>query len=159
MTRTRPSRPALATVVFALMLVLSGCGIRIPADPDGTLERISGGDLRVGASPAAGLVSVNGDEVSGSMAVAVNGFAASREAHVVWTVGSEEELVDGLENGRLDLAIGGMTEQTPWSERVSVTRSYPALSPDGREIVFLLPMGENALQSALEGYLDDKAGK
>lgn len=148
----------LATIVTAT-IALTGCGIRIPTDPSGSLDRITGGDLRVGASPAKGTVDVDGDEVSGPVATAVEGFAASRDARIVWTIGSEEELVDDLEDGRLDLAIGGMTEQSPWSERVSVTRAYPALSDEGRKVVLLLPMGENALQSVLEEFLDEEVGQ
>ncbi len=78
----------------------------------------------------------------------------------MWTIGSEEDLVDGLERGGLDLAIGGMTERTPWSERVSVTRGYRGYrgvpSGHGEPVVILLPLGENRLQSALEQYLDEQ---
>ena len=38
----------LVTVVTALF---AGCGVTIPTDPEGTLERVSGGTLRVGVSP------------------------------------------------------------------------------------------------------------
>jgi len=146
----------LATVVALAMLALSGCGIRIPTDPDGTLDRVTGGDLRVGASPAWRIVDVSDGRVSGRLPELVEGFATAHDARVIWTVGSEEELVDGLEDGQLDLAIGGMTDASPWSERVSVTRAYPQLAPDGRGIVVLMPMGENALQAALEEYLDEE---
>ena len=147
--------------IMMLMLgatVLAGCGVSIPADPEGTLDRVSGGVLRAGASPSDGLVDVDvrTDTVSGPLADVVDGFARSRGARVEWTVASEEELVDALEKGRLDLAVGGITDATPWSDRVSVTRGFPGIpGADGRSVVLLLPMGENALQSALEAYLDD----
>jgi len=149
-----------AAVLAAVMAVaLTGCGLTVPTDPEGTLDRITGGELRVGASPSAGLVATIGEgadvEVSGPLPALIEGFAAEREARIAWTVGGEEELVDGLEAGDLDLVIGGITDATPWVDRASVTRGYPGLpGADGRSIVLLLPLGENALQSALETFLD-----
>ncbi|WP_374315412.1 hypothetical protein [Microbacterium sp.] len=150
---------ALAAVVVAAT-GLAGCGLRLPVDPDGTLDRVSGGELRVGASPSGDLVLIDGDEVSGPLPDLVEGFAETRDAQVVWTVDSEEDLVDGLVDGRLDLAIGGMTASTPWSAQVSVTRGYPGVpESQGADVAVLLPLGENALQAALETYLDREAGR
>ncbi len=73
---------------------------------------------------------------------------------------SEESLVDGLESGALDLAVGGMTDPTPWSDRVSVTRGFTGIpGAEDTPVVFLLPMGENATQSALERYLDEELAR
>jgi len=142
-----------AALVLALAAGLTACGI--PADPEGTLSRIDAGTVRVGASPHGELVVVDGRDVSGPLADLVEGFAASRGAQVEWTVDSEEALVDDLEGGRLDLAIGGMTDQTPWVERASATRGYTGIPGAGEaSVVILLPLGENATQAALESYLD-----
>lgn len=148
---------ALAAAVA--VTVLAGCGISVPTDPLGTLDRITGGELRAGVSPSDGLAVATGvgedAEVSGPLPSVIEEFGADREATVTWTVGSEEDLVDLLERGELDLAIGGMTDATPWSERVSVTRGYPDLpGADGRRVVVFVPLGENAMQSAVETYLD-----
>ncbi|NYE21454.1 hypothetical protein [Microbacterium immunditiarum] len=140
--------------------VLSGCGTRIPADPDGTLDRVTHGTLRVGASPSGTLVVVDDGRVRGPLVELIEGFAAERDANLEWTVDSEEDLVDDLEGGRLDLAIGGMTDKTPWADRVSVTRGYPDVPGSGdASVVVLLPMGENALQAALETYLDEELSR
>lgn len=139
------------------MLLASACGI--PRDPDGTLDRVTGGSLRVGASPHDSLVIVDDGEVSGSLATLVEGFADALDAEIEWTIDSEEGLVDRLERGSLDLAIGGMTDATPWVDRVGVTRAYSQIpGAAGSPVVVLLPMGENALQAALETYLDREAG-
>jgi len=150
-------------LLVSAMLVLGGCGV--PVDPGGTLERIDAGILRAGASASGGLVVVSTPaagqpvDVTGPLADLVEGFAETRGARVVWTSGSEEELVDGLEDGSLDLAIGGMTDATPWADRASVTRGYSDIpGADGRSIVLLLPLGENGTQSALERYLDEELG-
>jgi len=155
-------RRALATAVLsaAAAIALTGCGLTIPTDPDGTLERVDGGVLRVGASPSEGLVEVSGDAVAGPLPTLVEEFATSRDARVEWTVGSEEDLADGLEHGELDLAVGGMTDTTPWTETVSVTRAYDDLpGASGRSVVLLVPMGENAMQSALEAFLDTEVSR
>ena len=45
--------------------------------------------------------------------------------------------------------------ETPWVDRVSVTRGFDDLpGVDAGGVVFLLPMGENGLQAALETFLD-----
>lgn len=115
-----------------------------------------GGELRAGASASGELVTVDGDEVAGPLAELVEDFAETLDARVEWTVGSEEELVHGLESGGLDLAIGGMTDQTPWADRVAVTRAYPSVPSADAPVVMLLPMGENAWMSELERFLDQE---
>lgn len=142
---------------LALTAVLGGCGL--PVDPDGTLDGARGGELRVGASPSGGLVVVDGGDVSGPLPDLIEGFAGSIDARVTWTVDSEEDLVDALATGDLDLAIGGMTEATPWARQASVTRACTTIpGADGAAVVVLLPLGENGLQAALEVYLDEEAG-
>lgn len=152
--RRRAARIALALAVLAT----TGCGITIPTDPDGTLQRIeSSGELRAGATPADDALVIDGSEVSGPLADLVEGFASDHGARVEWVMASEESLVDELENGALDLAVGGMTDATPWVDRVSVTRGFTGIpGSNGKPLVALLPLGENALQSAFEQYLDDE---
>jgi ABC-type amino acid transport substrate-binding protein len=154
------ARAALAVVLAASVTTLSGCGLEIPTDPDGALDRITGGELRVGASPSGDLVVVDGTVVDGALADLIEGFAREHDATVEWSVDSEEDLVADLEEGSLDLAIGGITAATPWAERVSVTRGYPGI-PDsgGADVAVLLPLGENGLQAALETYLDGEVSR
>lgn len=148
-----------AVMAVLLAVVVAGCAVQIPSDPRGTLDRVTGGILRVGASPSGALVRVDAGAAPGPLADLVEGFARERGAELDWTVGSEEDLVDGLEEGTLDVAIGGMTDATPWSDRVSVTRFYTGIAGAGeRAVVLLLPLGENALQSALEAFLDEEVG-
>ena len=40
----------MAAAILAGALALTACGTSFPSDPDGTLDRVSGGTLRVGAS-------------------------------------------------------------------------------------------------------------
>lgn len=142
-----------------IVLCASGCGVTVPSDPQGTLDRVRHGELRAGASASGDLVTVDGSDVGGSLAGLVEDFAASEDAKVTWTVGSEEDLVDGLESGDLDLAIGGMTDATPWSQRIAVTRAYDSIPGAHGPVVIFVPLGENAWQAAIEGFLDKKVAR
>lgn len=152
-------RPAALAAAIVLAGALSGCGLTIPADPDGTLETATGGVLRVGTSPDGDLVTIDDGTPSGSIVALVDRFAESIDAETAWTVASEETLVDRLESGEIDLVAGGITAQTPWIDRAGVTRGYPGIDgADGRDIVMLVPLGENAFLSALERFLDQQVG-
>jgi ABC-type amino acid transport substrate-binding protein len=145
--------------MVAGVLALVGCGITVPADPDGTLDSVRGGELRVGVSADSGLVETHGNGASGSLAELAMEYAASLHAKVRWTAGSEETLVMYLEERKLDLVIGGITDQTPWLDHVGVTRGYAGIEgADGRGIVMLVPPGENAFLSDLERFLDAEVG-
>lgn len=146
-------------MAIALCAALAGCGVQIPADPDGTLDRVSGGTLRAGASPNGELVRVDDGEVSGSEAELVEAFASSLDARVEWTEGSEESLVRGLEHGDLDLVVGGLTDATPWSDKAGMSRPYAEAVDshgDTHKLVMLVPLGENAFLSALETFLSER---
>lgn len=154
-------RKRLQGVVLASIMTaaLAGCGISVPTDPDGTLQSVSGGDLRVGISADQGLADVSGDAPTGPLVELVEDFGESLDAEVEWTIGSEETLVVMVEEGDLDLVVGGFTEQTPWVDRVGVTRGYDGIEGAGdRPIVMFVPLGENAFLTELEEFLDREVG-
>lgn len=145
----------LAVVVAAL---LSGCGLQVPADPDGTLDRVSGGILRVGLAPNGDFTQVTDAGVAGSEVALVDDFAERIDADIEWQVGSEEALVRDLEAGELDLVIGGLTEKTPWSDKAGMTRPYEEFTDargEKHKLVMLVPLGENAFLSELETHLTE----
>lgn len=153
---------ALGAVLLLLSspLALSGCGLTIPTDPSGTLAAVEGGTLRAGISPNGDWADVGGDEPQGREPDAIRAFADSLDADVEWTVGSEEALVRELENGGLDLIAGGLTDQTPWTDKAGVTRPYAeAIAKDGStlKVVMLVPLGENAFLSRLETFLSERS--
>lgn len=100
----------------------------VPRDPEGTLERARGGALRVGVTERRPWVfragAVDDTEPRGVEAELVRGFAKQVGARVAWTWASEQELFEALERFELDIAAGGFTEDTPWKERVGLTRVY-----------------------------------
>lgn len=156
----RTTRIGAAVAALLLTTGLSGCGLTIPTDPEGTLESVRGAELRVGFSPDPGLITDDGSGgPDGSLPELVSGFADTVDADVDWTEGSEETLVGMLERGDLDLVVGGMTGRSPWLDRAGITRGYPGIDgADGRSIVMLVPLGENGFLSALETYLDEVVG-
>jgi polar amino acid transport system substrate-binding protein len=108
-------------IVLAVGLVLAGCGI--PRDPEGTLERIRGGTIRVGVIESHPWATTDprpeGVEVS-----LLEGFAEEVGAEVRWVPGSESDLVAALEVHSLDVVIGGLTADSPWAEPVGLTSPY-----------------------------------
>jgi len=152
-------RSGLLVILCAVVLTLTGCGLQIPSDPRGTLDAVTDGVLRAGASVSGDLVREEAGTLSGSEVTLIEGFAAEHSATIEWTVGSEETLVGMLEDGSLDVVIGGMTQDTPWVDKAGVTRGYAGIpGSDGRALVMLVPLGENRMLSALETYLDEEVG-
>ncbi|WP_350000955.1 transporter substrate-binding domain-containing protein [Pseudarthrobacter sp. WHRI 8279] len=157
-------RGMMAGLLLAVLMVLSGCGSSFPADPEGTLENVRGGTLRVGASMngdwvrinASGSGGLSSNDVQGTEAELVKDFAARLGAEVEWVAGTEQVLADELKHGGLDLVIGGLDDKTPWVTHAGTTRPY-AESRDGRgslhKHVMLVPLGENAFLLELDKYL------
>ena len=156
----RESRP-LVVATLALTL-LAGCGLTVPSDPEGTLDRVRDGVLRVGATHHEPWVVVAaGDDPSGLEPALLDDFAEALDAELEWTVGNEESLVESLERGDLDVVIGGFTDATPWTDRAAMTVPYTeAPGTDGapQKHVMLVRMGENRFLVALEEFLLDSGG-
>jgi polar amino acid transport system substrate-binding protein len=170
-------------VFFAALLVplLAGCGLKIPSDPEGTLDRVSGGTLRAGIShnppwtetgtgtgptstgpePAATGAKPAGIGIApgGTEAELVRAFAAEHNARVEWVSGGESNLVRQLERGELDLVVGGLTKDSPWSKHAALTRPYLETSNaqgDKEQHVMAARMGENAFLVELERFLSEE---
>lgn len=160
---SKPRRPHRATTLAALAALLAGgCGLEVPSDPDGTLDRVrSTGELRVGVSPHPPFTTLPeqpGGDPGGTEVELVEGFAQEQGAEPVYVVHGEEELVRLLQEGELDVMVGGLTSKTPWGKKhVATTRPYLTTREDDKDVkhVIATVRGENALLSALERYLDE----
>lgn len=144
-------------------LLLTGCGIDIPADPDGTLDTIIvSGELTVGVSPHPPFTTLPespGGPPGGTEVDLVTGFAESLDAEPVWVLGGEEELVRQLEEGEIHVLVGGLTDKNPHLTGTGTTRPYVTTPEHGEQVKHVMAVvpGENALLSALERYLDREA--
>ncbi|GAB3537045.1 transporter substrate-binding domain-containing protein [Arthrobacter tecti] len=146
-----------APLAALLLLTLSGCGTAIPQDPEGTLEKVSGGTLRVGVSENAEWVQLppTGDP-RGIEPALVEEFADTLDAAIEWVPGAEHELADDLFHGELDMAIGGFGADTPWTKEAGITRPYTETTDErGKTVkhVMLVPLGENAFLLELDQFL------
>ncbi|GAB2673043.1 transporter substrate-binding domain-containing protein [Thalassiella azotivora] len=142
------------------VLLASGCSLTVPTDPEGTLDRVRGGVLRVGVSPNPPWTELptgaDDPRPLGREVELVEGFAEELDAEVRWTAGGEEDLFDQLERGHLDVVVGGLTSRSPWSSHAALTVPYVEVpgrdgKPQGH--VVAVRMGENAFLVRLERYL------
>ncbi|WP_227873023.1 transporter substrate-binding domain-containing protein [Brachybacterium ginsengisoli] len=100
--------------------------------------------------------------VRGTEAGLIQKFAASIDATIRWEAAAMSDLVTMMKNNELDLVIGGLTDDTPWSDRISPTRPYqeaPDLDGSMKKMVIGVRPGENALQVSLERFLAEDAGE
>jgi polar amino acid transport system substrate-binding protein len=112
-------------LAFACLLAVVVAGCQYPRDPDGTLNRVQGGEMRVGVVEADPWVVMEGDAPTGGAEVElVRAFAERLDARIDWVQGSEEELVDAAKEGQVDLLIGGITNKSRWKKDVAFTRPY-----------------------------------
>lgn len=149
----------MVTLVVALVgvMALAACA-GIPVDPDGTLDRASGGILRVGMSDEPPWSAVDDGERVGVEVDLVEEFATGIDAVVEWHDGGEEALIGALDRGELDIVVGGLTDQSPWSSHAALTRPYVVVTgPTGstEPHVMATRLGENALLVALERHLHE----
>lgn len=112
-------------LMLALIVGLALTACDIPRDPEGTLQRIRGTEMVVGATEAEPFVIFeNGEPAAGVEVRLVEAMAADFDAEIDWVTGSEEQLLSALEVGELDLVIGGLTSTNPWSANVTLTHPY-----------------------------------
>jgi polar amino acid transport system substrate-binding protein len=106
-----------------LAACLAGCD-RIPSDPEGTLDRVRGGTMRVGVSLSNPWTIPKGDGFAGVEVELIEDFAADLDAEVEYFEGSEEELFAALLHFELDLVIGGLSSQNPHAAGAGMTHPY-----------------------------------
>jgi polar amino acid transport system substrate-binding protein len=130
----------------------------LPHDPDGTLQRVQNGALRLGVADDSPWVVVQGRNVSGYEPALVAQLAGQLHARVETSHGSEAQLFEKLHDRKLDLVIGGFTSDSPWKTQVAFTKSYHK-DASGKDHVLALPPGENAWLVRVEQFLHDNEQK
>ena len=122
--RRAPWRGRLAAALTAVAVAaLTGC--QVPQDPDGTLDIVRDGTMRVGVTESDPWVDLaDPDDPRGVEPELIRRFAERLNAEIEWIDGSEEELMGALKEGQLDLVVGGLTKQTPWKKEAALTWSY-----------------------------------
>lgn len=110
-------------VIVASGLLTVACG-SLPRDPEGTLQRVQGGHLRVGLVEHPPWVVRTEGEPAGAEVELVRRFAAELNATPEWHWGGEQRHMEALERFELDLVVGGVTKSTPWSKYLGLTSPY-----------------------------------
>lgn len=157
--RFAPVRKAIGLLACAVLL--SACGGHYPADPHGTLDRVTDGTIRVGVShqPPFTDTSSAGEIPNGIEAQLLQDYAQTIDADIAWEPGGEEHLIQMLSQRELDVVIGGFSSSSPWSSHAALTTSYAeSIGVDGstRKHVMAVYMGENAFMTDLERFLLDQ---
>lgn len=160
--------PACARILAVLsalvaLLLTTACLGHFPQDSQGTLDRATGGVLRVGISEHPPFTVVGEDgAVSGEEAALLLEYAARIDAAIEWSPGPESALSAAMEAGELDVVIGGFTDDSPFASTIAFTRPYTTLQrPDGStaKVVIGVRPGENALMVDLELFLAESTGE
>jgi polar amino acid transport system substrate-binding protein len=109
-----------------VVLVASGflAACQFPRDPEGTLDRVEGGTLRVGVIEDPPWVDLAGRRPQGVEPELVRQFASSIDADVEWVEGTESELFEALGGFQLDLIVGNLTRSNPYGADAALTRPY-----------------------------------
>jgi polar amino acid transport system substrate-binding protein len=149
-------------LTFALVLAV-GCGL--PRDPEGTLNSVRGGTLRVGFVVDTPWVTAAGTGAGGIEGAIASALARDLGARIAWTTAAETRLLTALHDGDLDLVVAGLTKDSPWSAKVSLTRPYyvdtTTVHGERAEVphVVALRAGENAWQVHVERLLEARKGE
>jgi polar amino acid transport system substrate-binding protein len=112
----------LGPIAASCALLLAGC--QYPRDVEGTLDRVSGGTMRVGVIDSPPWVDLAGAEPSGVEVELAREFAAGIDAEIEWVEGTEGELAASMRGFQLDLIIGDLNRQWPYQEEVALSRPY-----------------------------------
>lgn len=129
---------------LAVVLTLPGCGF--PGDPMGTLDRVRGGEMRVGmvTNPP-----WTGGGPSGVEVELVEDFARQLDSETVYVRGTTPELLEATKQGEVDVLVGGFTDESPGvreQKEAGITQPYLI----ARQLVGTPPGG---------GKLEDLAGR
>ena len=117
-------RAIRAIFIFILIIPALSCE-DLPRDQKETTRRITqSGKLRVGLIENPPWVIRTMDEPKGAEVELVRQFASEIGAKPEWTWGGEEKLLGALENYELDLVAGGLSDKTPWKNRIGMTGQF-----------------------------------
>ena len=147
-------RSGLSFVVIALSF--TACDL--PHDAEGTLSHVQNGSLRVGVSDNEPWVAVAGDTISGYEGVIVGELARQLHSRIEAHPGAESVLLEELKDRKLDLVVGGLTDDSRWKKELALTKPYHT-DREGKKHVLALPPGENDWLVRVEEYLHDNEAR
>jgi membrane-bound lytic murein transglycosylase MltF len=105
----------------------------------------------VGYSESRPWVTKSGNTPGGTEAELVRQFAQTLHARIEWHNDTEQNLFERLEKNEIHLVIAGLTDETPWKDKIGMTRPYREVGK--KKHVMAVAPGENAFLVALETFL------
>jgi polar amino acid transport system substrate-binding protein len=131
-----------------LLAVALAAGCQYPRDPEGTLDRVRGGVMRVGVTHVDPWVTLDGGTPGGVEVELLRRFARTIDAEIEWVEGSETELMEALHGRQLDVVVAGLTRRSEWRRVAALTRPFVSY-----EVVIAAPDEATAerLSEDLEG--------
>jgi len=144
-----------ACVVVLVTLFLVDCGV-VPRDSAGALDRVRGGELRVGVVNHPPWVRVGGDQITGTEPELIERWAQQLDARVTWRPGVEVDLLEALHRRELDVLAAGLRSDSPHGRQVAFTRPYLEIEDRygaNRKHVLAVMPGERALLLSLDRFL------
>ena len=117
--------------------ILSAC-TRFPADTEGTLDKVTNGELRVGL--------VHTVEGAPTLLSFVEQLSARTDSRIALISGSAEPMLMKLEAGELDLVLGQFDRNSPWQQRITFSQpiSMTEQKGVGHELKAAIRNGEHA---------------
>jgi polar amino acid transport system substrate-binding protein len=133
-------------LLLLVAVLLAGC--EYPRDPEGTLDRVRGGVMRVGVTHVDPWVKLDGATPSGVEVELLQRFADTLDAEIEWVEGSESDLMEALHGRQLDVVVAGLTRRSEWQRVAALTRPFVSY-----EVVIAAPDEATAerLSEDLEG--------
>jgi len=108
---------SLVLMTFLIGFALAGCDL--PRDPEGTLETVRGGEMRVGVLK----VHANAEQDR----PIVERLAAALGSKPVYVEGDAHALFEDLKRGQIHLVIGGVPEKTPFGKELGLSKPAGSL--------------------------------
>ena len=121
----RPRAPILRPAPLAFLVLAVAAACDLPRDPEGTLERVRGGTMRVGVVERRPWTTLPaGGGAGGLEGALVAELARELGARIEWVRSTESQLLEALRLRELDIVIGGLTDGSPWARHVAFTKPF-----------------------------------
>lgn len=142
------------SILFVMTVFISGCD-NYPKDVQHSFDNIKASQrIRVGVIEQSPWAIENDTNLSGIEIEIINAFATSLDVTPQWLVLSEAQATLLLEQYKLDVVVGGLTEDNPRKDSIAFTRPYLEINNGQKHRhVMAVPKGENRLMVTLERFL------
>jgi ABC-type amino acid transport substrate-binding protein len=126
-----------------------------PKDPEHTTERVRDrGYIHAGITHNPPFAIVTERDTAGLEVELLEQFADSLGVGIHWQERAEHELLNDLEQFRLDVVLGGLEKKAPSVKKVGLTTPYLRVrEPKKKKYVLAVPPGENRWLVTLEEYI------